>query len=97
MAAENGLPALIAWLAVLALMARQLALRAWSGAAKGHGIVIGVLAALIAFCFASILHYTTGDAEFMIAFWLVMGIGLAVSQLMESTASGRAENPEVSL
>lgn len=97
-AAENGLPALLTWLAILALMAKQLARYARNGTPRApHGIVIGALAALIAFCLASILHYTIGDAEFMIAFWLVAGIGLAVSELVESDGSGRAENTEVRL
>jgi hypothetical protein len=82
-AAENGLPALIAWLAILGLLAKQLMQlsRAREGTA---GIAVGALAALITFCLTSILHYTVGDAEFMIAFWLLMGIALTAVKLMAS-------------
>lgn len=82
-AAENGLPALSTWLVILSLIARQLLQRTRhrEGTAGDGGIVVGALATLIAFSLISFLHYITGDAEFMIAFWLVLGAALSASNI----------------
>lgn len=82
-AAECGLPALGAWLWLMVAIWLLL----WQGLGKAtfgwdRGLEIGTLAALGAFCIASALHYTLGDAELMVMLWLLAGVG-----------SGRLLNP----
>ena len=84
-AVEAGVPALLAWLWILASLLVLLARLVWNSAAKPgieRGVVIAALAATLALCVNSVVHYTNGDAEFMIAFWFLAGIAISAGELL---------------
>lgn len=94
-AAECGLLALGAWLwlmVVILVLFRQV----WKQAEASfdRGMALGVLAAVTAFCMASAVHYTLGDAELMAVFWLLVGINTQTSAHCRSLA--QAPPPSVS-
>jgi O-antigen ligase len=73
-AAECGWFALAAWIWLMAALL-------WSGWQRwrhhaewaGRGLALGLLAAIAAFVAASAVHYTAGDAELMVVFWIFAG------------------------
>lgn len=89
-ALERGVPALIAWLALMALYARmlwrlqrQLAKENWIE----RGVVLGALGGLVGFMISGLVHYNWGDSEVVMIFYLIMGLSLAIGRLY-GTASG---------
>jgi len=93
-AVEAGVPALLAWLWILASVIVLLVRYAGRFAAKPgmeRGVVIGALASTLALCINSIVHYTSGDAEFMLAFWFLGGLAISVVTISESGRTGGTE------
>ena len=80
-ALERGVPALIAWLVLMALYARML----WRSQRKlakenwiERGLALGALGGLIGFMTSGIVHYNWGDSEVVMIFYLIMGLSLLV-------------------
>ena len=87
LAAECGFPALLAWLWLLASYMRFLVTTLSSKLVSNwfsQGVLAGTLAATVAFVSMSSVHYTLGDSEIMIVFWLLMGMSLALNRLSRS-------------
>lgn len=87
LAAERGMPALLFWLAFLAIYARTM----WRAAklpmeTSSLGIILGCLGGAAGFFTAGIVHYNLGDGEVAMVFYLLAGIGLATAAI-----EGRAE------
>jgi O-Antigen ligase len=83
-ALERGVPALIAWLALMALYARmlwrlqrQLSKESWIE----RGVVLGALGGLVGFMISGLVHYNWGDSEVVMIFYLIMGLSLDVKRL----------------
>lgn len=90
LAFERGLPALLAWLALLYLYARALWRLARGGAGGDRvvrGLALGALGGLVGFFVSGLVHYNLGDSEVVEIFYFVMGLALAAERL---SASGRA-------
>ncbi|MGQ0760469.1 MAG: O-antigen ligase family protein [Acidobacteriota bacterium] len=88
-ALERGLPALIAWLALMALYARmlwrlqrQLSKESWIE----RGVVLGALGGLVGFMISGLVHYNWGDSEVVMIFYLIMGLSLVVNRVAEVAA-----------
>ncbi len=84
LAVECGLPALAVWVWLVAGYAifllrleRALRDRDWFD----RGLVLGILGGLAGFVLTGFLQYNFGDAEAMVVFWLLMGMGFALSRL----------------
>lgn len=84
LAVDCGLPCLMAW---CWLMAGYLIFlwRSWKRSTAGdwvsRGVLLGTLGGTIGFVLASFVHYTLGDGEVMMLFWLFMGLSMAVVNL----------------
>ncbi|HKP37777.1 MAG TPA: O-antigen ligase family protein [Pyrinomonadaceae bacterium] len=81
-ALERGVPALIAWLVLMALYGRTLwRLRKRIPAENWieKGIVLGALGGLVGFLISGIVHYNWGDSEVVMIFYLIMGLSLALA------------------
>ena len=80
-ALERGVPALLAWLILLALYARML-WRSQREISKENwierGIALGALGGLVGFMISGIVHYNWGDSEVVMIFYLLMGLSLVV-------------------
>lgn len=81
---ERGLPALLAWLALLYLYGRTL----WRLAKRGEGtdwvergLALGALGGLAGFFTSGLVHYNLGDSEVVMIFYLIMGLALALERL----------------
>lgn len=86
-AVERGIPALLIWLIVLALLTRTL----WRGITKAHdgdwrnlGILLGCFGALIGFVASGFVHWNLGDQEVAMVFYILMAFGVRTSELLES-------------
>jgi hypothetical protein len=83
-ALERGVPALLAWLILIALYARML-WRSQRQASKENwierGIVLGALGGLVGFMFSGVVHYNWGDSEVVMIFYLLMGLSLVVCRI----------------
>ncbi len=86
-AVERGIPALIIWLIVIALVARTL----WRGITKARGtdwrvvgILLGCFGALIGFVASGFVHWNLGDQEVAMVFYILMAFGVRTSELIES-------------
>jgi len=82
-ALERGVPALLAWLALIAIYARTLwRLRKRIPADKWieKGTVLGALGGLVGFMISGIVHYNWGDSEVVMIFYLIMGLSLVVER-----------------
>lgn len=86
-AVERGIPALVIWLIVLALLARSL----WRGIAMAHdgdwrsfGILLGSFGALIGFVASGLVHWNLGDQEVAMVFYIIMAFGVRTSELVEN-------------
>ncbi|MCA1613507.1 MAG: O-antigen ligase family protein [Acidobacteria bacterium] len=90
---ERGVPALLAWLALLGLYARALWRRAQlegRGADEGarggddwiaRGLALGALGGAVGFFVSGLVHYNLGDSEVALVFYLIMGLALASERL----------------
>jgi len=85
-ALERGVPALIAWLALMALYARML-WRLQRGLSKEHwverGLALGALGGLVGFLISGIVHYNWGDSEVVMIFYMIMGLNLTLDRLSQ--------------
>jgi hypothetical protein len=63
-----------------------------------RGSLLGILGGAIGFVLASSIHYTLGDGEVMMLFWLLMGVAMAVVRLNQDQQIDRSESqPEYRL
>jgi O-antigen ligase len=83
-AAESGVPALLAWLAALLAYLREL-LRALRGSRDGDAasglrrhLLVGSLAGCTAFLAMGMLEYNMGDSEVALVFFLALSVPLAL-------------------
>jgi O-antigen ligase len=90
-ALERGVPALIAWLVLMAVYARMLwRLRRliphdnWIE----RGIVLGAFGGLVGFMISGLVHYNWGDSEVVMIFYLIMGLSLVVEKKFRTRNSG---------
>lgn len=78
-AAECGLPALGAWLWLMAAIVIA-GWRNWELSSEGQpferGLALGLMAVAAGFVAVSAVHYTLGDAELMVVFWFLVGLTL---------------------
>ena len=80
---ERGFPALLLWLALLAIFARTL----WRGLnpgskiqdPKSNGVLLGCLGGLIGFFISGLVHYNLGDQEVAMVFYLLMGLSVRLA------------------
>jgi hypothetical protein len=83
LAVERGIPALLIWLSVVALLLRTL----WRGLKRSDsdwrstGIFLGCIGSLIGFFASGLVHYNLGDQEVAMVFFLLMGLGVKLSEL----------------
>ncbi|MGB7925018.1 MAG: O-antigen ligase family protein [Pyrinomonadaceae bacterium] len=83
LALERGIPALLAWLALLFLYARMLWRLVRSPHAGGwveRGLALGALGGLAGFFASGLVHYNLGDSEVVMIFYLIMGLALVVER-----------------
>jgi O-antigen ligase len=89
-AADCGLPALVVWIWLM-FTCWSTARRALAHTAQDdsfvQGIALGVLAAVVAFQFASLFHYILGDPEPMLLFWILIGAAI----ILERRTSSRTD------
>lgn len=84
LAFERGLPALLAWLALLYVYARTLWRMARGGASGDwllRGLALGALGGLVGFFVSGLVHYNLGDSEVVEIFYFIMGLTLAAARL----------------
>jgi hypothetical protein len=89
-AVERGIPALLIWLVVLALLARSL----WRGitSSRAHdwrsfGIALGTFGALIGFVASGFVHWNLGDQEVAMVFYMLMAFGVRNVELTAESTS----------
>jgi hypothetical protein len=90
LALERGLPALIAWLVLVAVYGRMLWRLSRRNAAGGlieRGIALGALGGLVGFFASGLVHYNLGDSEVVMIFYIIMGLNLALERLSRETPS----------
>ena len=81
-ALERGLPALIAWLTLLALYARML----WRLSRReaiddfARGLAVGALGGALGFFTSGLVHYNWGDSEVVTVFYFIMALCLIVDR-----------------
>jgi O-antigen ligase len=80
---ERGVPALIAWLVLMALYGRML----WRLRRRippddwiERGIVLGAFGGLVGFMISGLVHYNWGDSEVVMIFYLIMGLSLVIER-----------------
>src|SRR6185503_1504691 len=83
LAFDRGLTALVLWMWMMILFWLTLA-RAERSAAdfsdtNAYGILLGTLGALTGFLVSSLVNYNYGDAEVVMLFWFLMGIGVGIN------------------
>jgi O-antigen ligase len=81
---ERGLPALLAWAALVFLYGRTLWRLARSGAIDDwvlRGLALGALGGLVGFVTSGTVHYNFGDSEVVEIFYFIMGLALAAERL----------------
>ncbi|HEV3471149.1 MAG TPA: O-antigen ligase family protein [Pyrinomonadaceae bacterium] len=81
---ERGLPALLAWAALLFLYGRALWRLARTDAADDwvlRGLALGALGGLVGFVTSGTVHYNFGDSEVVEIFYFIMGLALAAELL----------------
>jgi O-antigen ligase len=90
LALERGIPALIAWVAWMFLYLRLL----WDGFHRKHldwperGVILGALGGTIGFLASGGVHYNWGDSEAVMVFYLIMGMGLAITRSIDPVTEG---------
>jgi O-antigen ligase len=86
-ALERGVPALLAWLILMALYARML-WRLRRRLSKENwierGLALGALGGLVGFLISGFVHYNWGDSEVVMIFYLIMGLSLVVNRFPET-------------
>ena len=85
LAAERGIPALIAWLWFV--VAYAVFLFRLVGKARQHsrfatGVAAGILAALLAFLVPSLVHYNLGEEPLVMGLFFYYGLALAVDHML---------------
>jgi len=83
LAVERGFPALLLWLAFLALIGSRFwrSIRSADPALRvRRGVLAGCLGAACGFFVAGLVHYNLGDGEVALIFYMLMGIGFSLSQ-----------------
>lgn len=86
-AVERGIPALLIWLIVLAMLARTLwqgILKARGGDWRSHGILLGTFGAMIGFVVSGFVHWNLGDQEVAMVFYILMAFGVRTAEFVES-------------
>ena len=94
---ERGLPALLLWLAILSIYALTL----WYGIRRevsktssdwrALGILLGCLGGMIGFFTSGLVHYNLGDSVVAMIFFLLMGLGVRVADLLRYDPGDAAE------
>ena len=82
-ALERGVPALVAWLALMAIYGRtlwRLRKRIPAGDWIEKGTVLGALGGLVGFMISGIVHYNWGDSEVVMIFYAIMGLSLVLER-----------------
>ena len=90
LAAERGLPALLAWIALVCFYVRllwRLRRRSRQRDWLQRGTVQGIFAATLGFLTSSLVHYNLGDSEVQMLFWFLMGLAIALYRLMPPAAA----------
>ena len=87
---ERGFPALLLWLWILFIYAKTLirgitkseenSALSTQHSALEKGILLGCLGGLVGFFSSGLVHYNLGDAEVAMIFFLLMGIGIRLTQ-----------------
>lgn len=88
LAVERGIPALLAWIAfiaVYALMLLRLARSRKVGDWIERGIVLGALGGLVGFVASGMVHYNFGDSEVVMIFYFITGLSLVVERESKSS------------
>ncbi len=88
-AVELGIPALAAWMVLMAAywrMLAELAARAREKDGWSYGFALGTLGATSGFLASSLVHYDFGDSNVVFLFWLLAGIALAVREQLAPRA-----------
>lgn len=96
LAVERGLPVLIAWLLLLFCYARLLWRMARAPAVDNwieRGLVLGALGGLAGFVASGLVHYNLGDSEVAMSFYFIMGLSLALNNLVEAS-NNQVEGPK---
>ena len=91
-AVERGLPALLAWLAVLFLYVRALLRLVRRGETLDwveRGLALGALGGLAGFFTSGLVHYNLGDSEVVMVFYFIMGLAL----FLHHAAAGEKPRP----
>lgn len=87
LAVERGIPALLAWIAFIAVYALML-LRLARGRKVDdwieRGIVLGALGGLVGFIASGMVHYNFGDSEVVMLFYFIVGLSLVVERESKS-------------
>ena len=93
-ALERGVPALFAWLVLMAVYARmlwrlqrQLSKENWIE----RGVVLGALGGLVGFLISGMVHYNWGDSEVVMIFYMIMGLSLALELYNRHDASSSSK------
>ncbi|HMT06451.1 MAG TPA: O-antigen ligase family protein [Pyrinomonadaceae bacterium] len=88
-AVERGIPALLIWIAILAILAKTL----WRGITssrthgwRSYGVALGTFGALIGFVASGFVHWNLGDQEVAMVFYMLMAFGVRVSELTETSS-----------
>ena len=83
LAVERGLPALLLWFWIVWIYARELKFKIQENQSEilnlEFGIALGIFGGLVGFFTSGIVHYNLGDAEVAMIFFLLMGIGVSLS------------------
>jgi Na+-translocating ferredoxin:NAD+ oxidoreductase RnfA subunit len=94
---ERGVPALVAWLLLLAMYARLLWRESRARAASGwveRGLSLGAVGGAVGFFTSGLVHYNLGDSEVVMVFYFIMGLSLALwsirAEANSETAAGAA-------
>jgi len=90
LAVERGIPALLAWLALIGVYAWTLLRLTRSKKVCDwveRGIVLGAFGGLVGFVASGAVHYNFGDSEVVMIFYFIMGLSLSVERV-----TGRGEN-----
>jgi O-antigen ligase len=95
LAVERGIPALLFWIAFIAVyglmllrLARSRKVDDWTE----RGIVLGALGGLAGFIASGIVHYNFGDSEVVMIFYFILGLSLAVDSATKSAQRRTRQN-----
>jgi len=83
-AVERGIPALLFWITILAILARTF----WLGITKVRhgdwralGILLGCFGAMIGFVSSGFVHWNLGDQEVAMVFYIIMAFGVRTAEM----------------